>query len=77
MTHPNHPPFVAEGHILAGQTGLRFETQPDRRIFEVALDEDPAGFVGVPVRAKGVMIGRNRFAILAIEHIRTGGVRID
>jgi hypothetical protein len=41
------------------------------------LDEDPAGFVGVPVRAKGVMVGRNRFAILAIEHIRTGGVRID
>lgn len=53
-----------------------FETQPDRRILELALDEDPAGFVGVPVRAKGVMVGRNRFAILAIEPIRARGIRI-
>jgi hypothetical protein len=77
MTHRKHPSVVAEGHILAGPTGLWFETQPDRRTLELALDEDPAGFVGMPVRAKGVMVGHNRFAILAIEHIRASGAGID
>lgn len=71
MTHRHLPQFASEGHILVGQTGLRFETQPDRRILELALDEDPAGFVGVPVRARGVMVGQDRFAILAIEHVGT------
>jgi hypothetical protein len=31
----------------------------------------------MPVRAKGVMVGHNRFAILAIEHIRASGAGID
>ena len=64
--------MVAEGRIVAGQTGLRFETQPDRRILELALEEDPAGFVGVTVRAEGVIIEDSRFAILRMERIRDG-----
>lgn len=51
---------------------MRFETWPDRRILELDLNEDPAGFVGVPIRAAGVMIAGSRFAILTMEHVRAG-----
>jgi hypothetical protein len=72
MIHRSDRPFSARGHILAGRTGLRFKTWPDRRILELALAEDPAGFVGVPIRAEGEIIA-GRFAIRAMEHLRVEG----
>lgn len=71
MTNQNHRQFVVEGRILAGRIGLLFETEPNRDVLELVLDEDPAGFVGVPVQAEGVMIEANRFLIITMRHLRT------
>lgn len=56
---------VVEGRILPARQGFLFEAQG--RLWALALEEDPSGFVGMPVRLTGAVIDRD---VLAVADLR-------
>ncbi|QZP08982.1 hypothetical protein [Caenibius sp. WL] len=70
MSKPRDKLLISECRIVAGRhQAFWYAVEPDKKVWNLMLEEDPAGFVGVPVRMEATVSDSGDLIPLSLERL--------